>query len=72
MEGTPLTQAEREFGEKLASLIEGMSTIQEEAKSLSALGGDCKRAFLSVVESEEDRQQIEMQWPYLQMMLGLM
>lgn len=70
MAAAPLTKAEEEFGQKLASLIEGMSTIQEEARALRETGGDCKAAFLSAVP-ETERAQVEAQWPYIQMMLGV-
>lgn len=65
-----LTEAEREFGAHLADLIERLSSIQAEAAKVVEAGGDCKRAFLSVVD-ESERPMVEMQWPYISLMLGV-
>lgn len=65
-----LTEAETDFAQHLATLMEGLVSIQEEARKVVASGGDCKRAFLAIVP-EEDRPGVEMQWPYIGMMLGV-
>jgi hypothetical protein len=50
--------------------MERLVSIQGEAVKVIAAGGDPKRAFLSIV-AEDERSTVEMQWPYIALMLGV-
>lgn len=70
MAARPLTDNEKDFAETLATALQNFASVQEKARAVVESGGDCREAFLSVVD-EADREQVAMQWPYISMMLGV-
>lgn len=70
-EARQLTAIEQDFADTLADALTKLMQVQEKAAAVIQSGGDCKSAFLSVV-SDEDRPSVEMQWPMISLMLGVM
>lgn len=66
----PLTDTEQDFADSLADLLMKMAEIQSKAQAVKSSGGDCREALLTIA-SDEDRPMLEMQWPYISMMLGV-
>lgn len=66
-----LTEAESEFADLLRVTILGMGNIQSAARNVAASGGDCRAVFLSLFDDDTARAEAAMQWPFIQMMLGV-
>lgn len=64
-----LTEAESDFANTLVTALETLASVQEKSKRVADEGGDCLYALLSVVP-EEAKPDIQMQWPYISLLLA--
>lgn len=65
-----LTEAETELANAFVTALTMFQEIPVLAAKVKAEGGDCQKAYLSVVP-EDERAQAMTQWPMVSMMLGV-